>query len=91
MLSNDWLRGVKRTPAEFDSLVLRIINANPQSWWSARDLADRLASFNGQIAPDVHRTLRSMKRLFKDGKISLRYRTIRGWYGHYEGRYKNAR
>lgn len=88
MLKTDWLRGVKRTPEEFDALVLRIVRAQPDLQFTARELSSRLAQFNGQMVPDVNRVLRSMKRLAKADNVQLGWYR-RGWFFYYHVRYKH--
>lgn len=85
MMKQDWLRGVKRTPEDFDRLVFLIMNSFPERRYTARQISEYMAPYNGSMKPDVNRVLRSMKRLKGKGKITLVYHRERGWYGWYEG------
>jgi hypothetical protein len=82
MRRNDWLRGVKRSPEDFDRLVLMIAASRPERNWTAKHLSERLAQFNGNLAPDVNRVLRSMKRLAAKDAVVLGHYS-RGWFNYY--------
>jgi len=87
MSRQDWLRGVKRTPQEFDTLVYLIVQSRSEKNWTAQQIAERFAPYNGQMKPDVNRVLRSMKRLHAAGRVTLGHYS-RGWFNYYYVREK---